>query len=79
MNTPLVRFFALWLIVALLLLPGCSHKPAGSTSAAQTVYITDTGHRYHREDCRSLAYSRHPVTISKARAAGCTPCRVCKP
>jgi hypothetical protein len=44
-----------------------------------TVYVTDTGKRYHRAECRYLRYSRREVSLKEAVDAGYTPCHVCKP
>jgi hypothetical protein len=46
---------------------------------AQTVYVTRTGKRYHREKCRYLASSKIPMTLKDAKAHGYTPCKVCRP
>lgn len=44
------------------------------------VYISNTGNRYHREDCRTLSgKSSWAVTTAQARAQGLTACRVCYP
>src|SRR2546426_324750 len=45
----------------------------------QTVYITRTGKRYHRDGCRYLASSKIPMTLKDAKAQGYTPCKVCRP
>ena len=45
----------------------------------QTVYITRTGKRYHREGCRYLASSKIPISLKDAKARGYTPCKVCRP
>jgi hypothetical protein len=45
----------------------------------QTVYITRTGKRYHRNSCRYLASSKIPMTLKDAKAQGYTPCKVCRP
>lgn len=42
------------------------------------VYITESGARYHREDCRHLT-TRRPLPLSTAADLGYTPCRVCRP
>jgi hypothetical protein len=47
--------------------------------SAITVYITDTGERYHRGDCRYLRYSKHAVSLKEAKRQGYTPCKVCRP
>jgi hypothetical protein len=42
------------------------------------VYVTRTGIRYHREDCRYLKKSKIPMTLKEA-ARFYTPCKVCAP
>lgn len=44
-----------------------------------TVYVTDTGERYHRADCQYLRYSKHAVSLKEAKRQGYTPCKVCRP
>jgi hypothetical protein len=46
---------------------------------SQTVYVTRTGKKYHREGCRSLAQSKIPMTLKDAKAKGYEPCKVCRP
>jgi hypothetical protein len=46
---------------------------------AQTVYVTRTGKRYHRDGCRYLASSKIPMKLKDAKAQGYTPCKVCRP
>jgi len=48
-------------------------------SQAQTVYITRTGHKYHRQNCRYLRYSSYPISTSEAKERGYTACLVCSP
>lgn len=45
----------------------------------QTVYITDTGEKYHRYGCQYLRESCHPISLSTAQNLGYTPCKRCKP
>ena len=45
----------------------------------QTVYITRTGKRYHRDGCRYLAASKVASTLKDAKAKGYTACKVCHP
>ncbi len=45
----------------------------------QTVYITRTGRKYHRDGCRYLSHSRIPISLKDAQANGYTPCSVCNP
>lgn len=44
-----------------------------------TVYITNTGEKYHRSTCRSLRASKHAISKSSAIAQGYTACKVCRP
>jgi len=45
----------------------------------ETVYITKTGSKYHRSDCRYLKSSKVPISLEKAKADGYEPCKVCNP
>lgn len=42
-----------------------------------TVYITDTGKKYHQTGCQYLSRSRHSVSLEQAKIRGYTPCAVC--
>lgn len=44
-----------------------------------TVYVTDTGKKYHTAGCSSLSKSKIPMSLSDAKAAGYTPCGRCNP
>jgi hypothetical protein len=46
---------------------------------SDTVYVTHTGKKYHRDGCRSLSRSRVPIKRSDAIAKGYTACMICKP
>jgi S1-C subfamily serine protease len=60
---------------------------SGSTTAASTpstpsgdiVYVTATGHSFHRAGCRFLRKSKIPMTRAKAISLGYAPCKICKP
>ncbi len=57
-------------------------QPAPPTQAdkkTETVYVTRTGKKYHRENCRYLASSKIPMSLKDAQAKGYTPCKVCHP
>ena len=45
----------------------------------ETVYITKTGEKYHRESCRYLKYSKKAITLEEAINRGYDLCSVCKP
>lgn len=44
-----------------------------------TVYITNTGEKYHRWGCQYLWNSSIPVSLQSALASGYTPCSRCNP
>lgn len=48
-------------------------------AAAQTVYITRTGSKYHTEGCRYLSRSCIAISLSEAKSEGYEPCSVCDP
>lgn len=47
--------------------------------AERTVYITNTGGKYHRDGCRYLKNSQIAISTADARAQGYEPCKVCNP
>jgi len=48
-----------------------------SAALAATVYITDTGDKYHQASCQYLSKSRNPISQEQAIAQGYSPCSVC--
>ena len=44
-----------------------------------TVYITDTGEKYHSGGCRYLKKSKHAIGIARAKSSGYTACSRCSP
>jgi micrococcal nuclease len=44
-----------------------------------TVYVTNSGQKYHRDGCSSLARSKIAVSLEDAIHSGYEPCSVCKP
>ncbi|MBO7673797.1 MAG: hypothetical protein J6S63_02155 [Atopobiaceae bacterium] len=50
----------------------------GPTYVGRTVYITNTGAKYHTDGCRYL-YSRIAVDLGEAQWRGYGPCAVCRP
>lgn len=53
-------------------------SPAWS-GGEDTVYITNTGEKYHSGGCRYLKKSKIPISRSDAIAQGYGPCSVCNP
>ncbi|KMT22450.1 hypothetical protein [Clostridium cylindrosporum] len=52
---------------------------ASKTKKTAIVYITNTGHKYHRDSCRYLSHSKISIDKSKAIKSGYTACKVCRP
>lgn len=52
---------------------------SASDTNERTVYITDTGSKYHRSGCRYLSRSEHAISLSDALARGYDACSVCRP
>ena len=50
-----------------------------AASTERTVYITETGSKYHRSGCRYLSKSKIAIDLSSAKAQGYSPCSVCDP
>lgn len=44
-----------------------------------TVYITDSGKKYHKDGCRYLKKSKHAISLKDAKAQGYEPCKKCHP
>lgn len=57
-----------------------SSVPAAYSSSddqSETVYVTNTGSKYHRAGCRYLKKSQIPMSLSEAKRQGYTACSVC--
>lgn len=57
-----------------------SSVPAAYSSSddqSETVYITNTGSKYHSAGCRYLKKSQIPMSLSEAKRQGYTACSVC--
>lgn len=52
---------------------------AAQAQNSYTVYITETGEKYHRDGCQYLRQSQIAITKSDAINAGYTPCSRCNP
>src|ERR1043166_341463 len=81
--------FARWLLLLVLVIPA-SFAPAlvvaqqpqlqrAEEPKTQTIYITRTGKKYHRDGCRHLAQSKIATTLKDAKAKGYTACKVWHP
>ncbi|MDR1421246.1 MAG: hypothetical protein LBI64_00065 [Coriobacteriales bacterium] len=52
---------------------------AANDKANTTVYITDTGAKYHRDGCRHISQSKIPISLGDAVSQGYEPCKTCNP
>ncbi len=50
-----------------------------SNISSQTIYITESGKKYHINSCRFLKKSKKEIDITKAKRLGYLSCNVCKP
>lgn len=46
---------------------------------SQTVYVTETGHRYHQKDCIFLKESQNTIKLTDANELGYLACKRCYP
>ena len=66
---------------------GISAQPVARTASESvraevkedTVYVTRTGKKYHREGCVHLRQSKISISRKKAKESGYTPCKHCMP
>lgn len=56
--------------------PVSDHTP-DTQPQGNTVYITESGHKYHKDGCRYLSKSRIPIALEDAQAQGYSPCSRC--
>ena len=45
---------------------------------AQTVYITDTGKKYHAKNCSIVKTGKKGISLEEAKEKGYEPCKNCK-
>ncbi len=50
---------------------------ASPETIGATVWIGETGTKYHYQDCRTLKGNKYEITLEEAKAQGRTPCGVC--
>ena len=75
-----IVFAFLWLCAGPAVLVSQQPLPSNQVQPREhTVYITNTGTKYHLATCRSLSKSKIPISLKDAKAKGYTPCSICKP
>ena len=52
-------------------------EAAAAQRNEQTVYVTNSGKKYHRDGCQYLKKSKIPISLSSAQSQGYTPCSKC--
>jgi hypothetical protein len=62
----LIFGFFLWLVFSL------------TKVNAQTVYITDSGKKYHAKNCSAVKTGKKGIPLKEAKKEGYEPCKVCK-
>ena len=72
------------MLSSIILLPGCKKAGGGNStyqsgSNTTTVYITNTGSKYHASGCRYLRKSCISISKDDAIKRGYSPCSVCNP
>lgn len=55
------------------------HNEPADDAQTIMVYVTRSGRKYHRKDCRYVRHARFSLTLAEAMEQGFEPCRVCKP
>ena len=45
---------------------------------AQTVYVTESGKKYHTKNCDVARTGKKGIELSEAKKQGYEPCKVCK-
>jgi micrococcal nuclease len=66
-------------VFAALIFVAAGVLPAQAAGGETTVYVSNSGGKYHREDCRSLRRSKIALPLEDAVKSGYGPCSICKP
>ncbi len=74
-------FFITLVLATLFCLNSCKMLFDSEASSSYTVYVTSSGHAYHRSSCGSIKHSKHVYSMSKGEAEGkgYSRCSKCKP
>lgn len=51
---------------------------AATSFKAQTVYVTESGKKYHAKNCDVAKTGKKGLELSEAKKQGYEPCKVCK-
>jgi hypothetical protein len=50
----------------------------GTKLKAQTVYVTETGKKYHAKNCDIVKTGKKGIELTEAKKKGLEPCKSCK-
>lgn len=56
-----------------------SSASSSNDTQSKTVYITNTGTKYHSSSCSYLKKSKKAISLNSAKSQGYTPCSKCNP
>ena len=73
------KMLVLFLMIFILLGPLSATDVYADPQSPITVYITNTGTKYHRDNCEYLKNSKISISLDDAIAAGYSPCSKCNP
>jgi hypothetical protein len=66
-------------LISTLLSFSCKKDEPTANDNSETVYVTDTGSKYHRSTCQYLDQTKRAISLNDAKKQGYTPCSVCNP
>jgi hypothetical protein len=72
-------FLTVLAIVAAPISLGCKKDNPAKPCGEVTVYVTDTGTKYHKAGCSYLNHSSTAISLCEAKSRGLGPCSRCKP
>jgi micrococcal nuclease len=67
------------LLILFFLIPLAGLLLSQSAGESLAVYVTNSGEKYHRENCSSLRRSKIALPLEDAVKSGYGPCSICKP
>jgi hypothetical protein len=76
---PILLLVLLGVTAAFTLQPAKGNADPAPDPGKEIVYITETGKKYHRDNCRYLKSSKRPVSLAAATECGFGLCLVCRP
>lgn len=59
--------------------PSNNYVEVHNDTTEETVWIGETGTKYHHNNCRTLRDNKYEITLQEALNQGREPCKVCNP